>query len=426
MREEKKHTIYTATDIYRYLNGEMPPAEMHALEKAALDDSFLSEAMEGYTNATEVESKKNLAQLKGNFTEKENARIISIAAFKWLKYAAAVLLIITTVGITYLFTNNQRNTESKVLADLTQKKDTAENKLTALDSNNSFPSIETAKTKKTIPQNFDLANTSPNSTLSSHATSIADSSFIYRPDNATVYKNNHLNSEVASNDNAQKEIETVPLQSVPAVGNNARSNNAVTEPNDDKYFNTQQNTFKKQAGSDEKAIAQNQTTENKAQKKLGKNADASLNKDLANVTLNAVVVTNAVAARKQSKMVSAVSKVKARDIEKVVGAKTDGITSKRETAEKNIVEVAPADGWEKYKRYLLTNNRLPDSLKIKYGGQATELSFLIKKNGKITKIKVVKPVCSFCDAEAIRLLKEGSSWKNNSGKKVLSTLSVSF
>lgn len=39
---------YTAEDLMRYARGEMTPAEQHALEMAALDDPFLSDALEGY------------------------------------------------------------------------------------------------------------------------------------------------------------------------------------------------------------------------------------------------------------------------------------------------------------------------------------------------------------------------------------------
>src|SRR5688500_16460762 len=34
-------------DIEKYLNGELTPAQMHALEKKALDDPFLADALEG-------------------------------------------------------------------------------------------------------------------------------------------------------------------------------------------------------------------------------------------------------------------------------------------------------------------------------------------------------------------------------------------
>jgi hypothetical protein len=39
---------YTAQDIERYYSGQMPAEEMHALEKAALEDPFLADALDGY------------------------------------------------------------------------------------------------------------------------------------------------------------------------------------------------------------------------------------------------------------------------------------------------------------------------------------------------------------------------------------------
>lgn len=42
------HIEYTQADIERYLQGKMTNAEMHAIEKAALQDPFLADAIEGY------------------------------------------------------------------------------------------------------------------------------------------------------------------------------------------------------------------------------------------------------------------------------------------------------------------------------------------------------------------------------------------
>lgn len=47
-------------DIQRYLRGEMSAAEQHALEKAALSDPFLAEALEGLSNLTEAELAEDL------------------------------------------------------------------------------------------------------------------------------------------------------------------------------------------------------------------------------------------------------------------------------------------------------------------------------------------------------------------------------
>ena len=42
---------YTAQDFERYYAGRMTAGEMHALEKAALDDPFLAVALEGYKHS---------------------------------------------------------------------------------------------------------------------------------------------------------------------------------------------------------------------------------------------------------------------------------------------------------------------------------------------------------------------------------------
>ena len=67
--EERKNIVYTAVDLQRYHSGTMSEAEMHALEKAALDDPFLSEALEGYVFTTTAE--KDIIELKNRLSEKE-------------------------------------------------------------------------------------------------------------------------------------------------------------------------------------------------------------------------------------------------------------------------------------------------------------------------------------------------------------------
>ncbi|HQU57306.1 MAG TPA: hypothetical protein PLG88_07735, partial [Chitinophagaceae bacterium] len=48
MANEKHIKKFTASDIEKYHKGLLSPGEMHAMEKASLEDSFLAEAMEGY------------------------------------------------------------------------------------------------------------------------------------------------------------------------------------------------------------------------------------------------------------------------------------------------------------------------------------------------------------------------------------------
>lgn len=44
----KYNNEFTAQDIERYYSGQMSSIEMHQLEKAAMEDPFLADALEGY------------------------------------------------------------------------------------------------------------------------------------------------------------------------------------------------------------------------------------------------------------------------------------------------------------------------------------------------------------------------------------------
>lgn len=48
MADAQKHITYSYADIERYLQGKMNATEMHEMEKAALTDAFLADAIEGY------------------------------------------------------------------------------------------------------------------------------------------------------------------------------------------------------------------------------------------------------------------------------------------------------------------------------------------------------------------------------------------
>lgn len=57
-------------DIEKYLRGEMTPAEQHALERAALDDPFLADALEGGASLNPIEFSADLAQLQDNLQQR--------------------------------------------------------------------------------------------------------------------------------------------------------------------------------------------------------------------------------------------------------------------------------------------------------------------------------------------------------------------
>ena len=104
MNEIKHTTIYSAEDIQQYLSGKLSPLQMNAMEKAALDDTFLAEAIEGYEGMPAGDWEAALAEVKQQFAVKESgAAIISMPGRNnnWLKIAAAILLIGGTATLAY-------------------------------------------------------------------------------------------------------------------------------------------------------------------------------------------------------------------------------------------------------------------------------------------------------------------------------------
>ncbi|HVG40572.1 MAG TPA: hypothetical protein VM888_03085, partial [Chitinophagaceae bacterium] len=97
MAKEEPIKNYSATDIERYHNGTMSVREMHALEKAALDDPFLADALEGYTfTQTPIADSNELEERLHTRITKKEKRVIGInklANFKVWKLAALFILL---------------------------------------------------------------------------------------------------------------------------------------------------------------------------------------------------------------------------------------------------------------------------------------------------------------------------------------------
>ena len=139
MSEEKKYKKYTAADIEKYHRGLLSPGEMNELEKAALDDPFLADALEGY-GATSVNISSDLSELEKKLEERvSDKKVISIApsgrSFKWWKVAAAVVIL---GGLGYfIFQLSTDNKNKEMAVKLEEKKPNAPVSTITADSNRS-------------------------------------------------------------------------------------------------------------------------------------------------------------------------------------------------------------------------------------------------------------------------------------------------
>ena len=147
MSESPKYNSFSASDIERYHKGQMSAAERHALEKAALDDPFLADALEGYAfTSTPAE---DLKAIKNRLEERLNRRkTVPLASkkYRWLQVAALFLVLAGSGWFAYhsgLFSKKEIAT-----VPTAQKRTVETNPVPSLPDTPALVQTETASTQK--------------------------------------------------------------------------------------------------------------------------------------------------------------------------------------------------------------------------------------------------------------------------------------
>jgi TonB family protein len=95
-------------DIEKYLRGELTPAEMHALEKRALDDPFLADALEGASQLSQNELSADLQSLHKSLNERADEKKV-IPLWTWAaRIAAGLILVAISTVVIINFTNDSK------------------------------------------------------------------------------------------------------------------------------------------------------------------------------------------------------------------------------------------------------------------------------------------------------------------------------
>jgi hypothetical protein len=108
MKKENNH-IYNAEDIHQYLTGKLTATEMHAIEKAALNDPLLADAIDGFAGSSSFKNEKSFAQLQDELSilkKKITAASKTKDYSTWWKFAAAAVLLIGSCFTFYSITNH--------------------------------------------------------------------------------------------------------------------------------------------------------------------------------------------------------------------------------------------------------------------------------------------------------------------------------
>ncbi len=163
MAEEKAHINYSLEDIERYLTGGMSAKEMHEMERAALQDPFLADAIEGYSSASFEQSHKHLNEITAALqNENEAAKVVPLPtkSFYWWRVAAIIILVVGIGAVSWYIIDLDNKTELNNVAVVQEKKsgntDTVTKELmndtnntSLIAQNKSTPSLQ-AKRKKNL------------------------------------------------------------------------------------------------------------------------------------------------------------------------------------------------------------------------------------------------------------------------------------
>ena len=85
----------------------------------------------------------------------------------------------------------------------------------------------------------------------------------------------------------------------------------------------------------------------------------------------------------------------------------------------------PANGWIEYDKYIESNKRVnPDDPNVKTG--EVVVSFQVNRKSELSDFKIEQKLSPSQDAEAIRLIKEGPSWRLLKGKKARIMVIIRF
>ena len=434
---------YSALDIEKYQKGELSKGERHAMEKAALDDPFLADALEGYAS-TGTDIEKDLADLKHRMALRlGQGKLVPLASvnkkqYSWMRVAAMLVILAGGAIIASQFLFNKKQADIAV---------NEKQNLPATDSSASVaaPSNQNVILRDSVqPGSSDIEKTT-----SAQAGGTATAP---RKNEETVTNVSDQDMPTARYErDSRKDNEVNNVQTQPTVA----EEKAKTEAKEKQLYNKQQAdrelAAKRAAANEPQVINQGvvsrsrinntnifrgRVTDNSnrglpfanvtsLRDNVGTYTDASgyftltAPDSVINVQVRSLGFDNNYAQLRNTSPTNQV--VMAEDDKKlaevVVNSRKANSTQQQSMEKPKAVEPMPVDGWDKYDLYLANNLNKPADYNSNEGGQKqVELSFEINKRGEPVDVKVEKSVCKSCDLEAIRLVKEGPKWTRPSKK----------
>lgn len=389
------------SDIEKYRRGELSATEMHRLEKHALSDPFLSDALEGSEHISHKDLAADLNEINAAIKSRSAKRII----FSPLRIAATVILLVSVTLFVYI--NREKTVQETVVSENLHKEETES-------------SAELATVESELPDPAPMKNAIAEAPVAKPESKSSDvEKIIEEPDLAALGAES-VSGVVALPTQEEKEEAIVEIREIPV----SKTESVASAPtrgaanNKDDAVLRQRKSISIPTTSGAVLSAKDKSPlpgVNVIIKgtPIGTISDLNGNYSIELPT-NSTLVFSFIGL--QSKEVSrppaqlnVEMDVDAAQLSEVIV--TGYGIQPEELANHPTLELAePTGGRKSFNRYLEENISYPATAKEKGVEGRVTIEFIVKTNGELSDFNVVRGIGSGCDDELIRSIKEGPKW----------------
>lgn len=420
-------------DVKRYLNGEMTPAERHALEKKSLSDPFLAEALDGAAQVSADEFNEDIRALNKaidlkTIKDSENNKFL----FWSLRIAAGLLIIFI---ITYLVIN--LGDEVKLTPTISQKeqrpsispeydkpdsiKDSIQDRLfdkqiaLAEEKNNQKEKAKAVERKDITTATIDNEAIKGDEALADVALAKPITEEIKTESIPPVVNSNSENAEkkispIPSNDASKEAESTIPNRARSATNRNAKKS-SVDQNRNASLPSSSVSGIVTSAEDGSPLPGVNVVLKGTT---IGTITDAEGKFKLDSASLASTLVYSFIGLQTKEVNVANFNPLSVElnlDVTQLSEMVVIGYGYSNKSEDTPTVDLAhPTIGNRPYKKYLEENLIYPKSaIDNKIEGRVT-VEFFVEPNGSLSNFTVIKGISTDCDEELIRLIKQGPIW----------------
>lgn len=458
---------YTANDIQQYLSGTMNAADMHAIEKAALEDPMLADAIDGIREAGKEYGNNtiaaNIEQLHKQIAAKaRGGKPAPVISFNWwrIAVAASVLIVCSVWAYNTWFTprspeviavNDEKMNKPESINPATPentiaKKDTSKEKTAKITDNENIIShfSETEKQQESkLPkpviakEKQEVTIAPPVAGRSEETKEIQNKNDIAKEDDRN--RSHKTENETARSSEAEKK-EAVPApatadKSLVIVNDPAkRANSKAAGINNNftlNYFNGKiiDNNNAPIANATVQLANTNNgylTDQNGFFKFPSTDTLVDVNVSVVGFASQKFQLRNNIPINRLQLQPAATAGA----LSEVVVTTTDQEQRKRKTNFKTkfpsvlIQNAEPTIGWIEFEKYIAANKKTIVS-QTPVTGEVV-VSFQVNRNAALSAFTIEQSLGPAQDEEAIRLIKEGPTWHLLKGKRTRVMVIIRF